>query len=278
MAGSAFAQKGEKPLSDNRKKQLAEALLESGSYYNANDLFQELYDKNPKVGLAWNIATCYFESRDYPNALTWYKKVYDESPGAYPEAHYQYALCLKLNGRYDEAQKEFESFRKTSSIRGAEGSTMKRMAKNEAAGCELAKYSSLRTDSVVVMGPNKKSTMRSQIYKSRRSGGVWGEGQEYDEVLNGINGHIGNPTISPDGKTMYFTVCNPSENVAKMICEIYTAQADGDGWTKARKAGELNEAGFTSTNPTYAEQKGKKIIYFSSDRPGGRGGMDIWFS
>lgn len=314
MAGSAFAQKGEKPLPDGRKKQLAEALLESGSYYNANDLFQELYEKNPKIDLAWNIATCYFESRDYPQALEWYKKVYDESPGAYPEAQYQYALCLKLNGRYDEAKKEFESFRKTSKIRGAEGSVMKRMAKNEAAGCELANlimqepidmdimpmgakinapytefgawvlsddeflYSSLRTDSVVVMGPNKKTTMRSKIYTSRRSGGVWAEGQEYDEVLNGINGHVGNPTIAPDGKTMYFTVCNPGENVAKMICEIYTAQLDGSGWSKARKASELNESGYTSTNPTYAEQKGRKIVYFSSDRPGGRGGMDIWFS
>lgn len=315
MAGSAFAQKGEKPLSDGRKKQLAEALLESGSYYNANDLFQELYEKNAKVDLAWNIATCYYESRDYPNALEWYKKVYDESPGAYPEAQFQYALCLKLNGRYDEAKKEFESFRKDNKIRGSEGSVMKRRAKNEAAGCELAKlimeepidmdimpmgakinapytefgawvlnddeflYSSLRTDSVVVMGPNKKTSMRSKIYKSRRSGGVWGEGQEYDETLNGINGHVGNPAISPDGKTMYFTVCNPSsENVAEMICEIYTAQMGAGGWEKARKASDLNESGYTSTHPTFADHDRREVIYFASDRPGGRGGMDIWFS
>jgi outer membrane protein OmpA-like peptidoglycan-associated protein len=314
LSGSAFAQKGEKPLSDSKKKQLAEQLLESGSYYNANDLFQELYEANPKVGLAWSIATCYFESRDYPNALTWYQKVWDESPGAYPEAQYQYALCLKLNGRYDEALAQFEDFRKNTSIRGAEGSEMKRMAKNEAAGCELAKlimaepidmdinpmgprinapytefgawvlnddeflYSSLRTDSVVVMGPNKKTTMRSKIYRSKRSGGVWGQGEEYDDNLNGVNGHVGNPAISPDGKTMYFTVCNPSENVAVMICEIYTAELGEDGWGKPKKASELNEAGYTSTHPTFASQDRNDIIYFASDRPGGRGGMDIWYA
>jgi len=309
-----FAQKGEKPLSDAKKKELAEALMESGSYYNANDLFQELYQDKPTPALAWQIADAFFKSRDYPAAVTWYKKVWDESPGAYPDAQYYYALCLKLNGRYDEALREFEEFRKSTAVRGAEAAEMKRRAKNEAKGCELAKlivaeplemeispmgsninaaytefspfpvnddeliYASLRTDSVVIMGANKKSTMRSKFYTSRRSGDVWSEGREYDNALNDLQGHVGNGSLSEDGKRMYFTVCNPAEDVSKMICEVYMAEYANNGWSKSKKVSEISESGYTATHPALATLKGKEYLYFVSDRPGGRGGMDLWYA
>ncbi len=307
------AQKGEKPLTDAKKKELAETLMASGSYYNANDLFQELYTAKPSPALAWQIADAYFKSRDYPNALIWYKKVWDESPGAYPDAQYHYAMCLKLNGRYDEALREFEEFRKNTAVRGADAANQKRIAKNEAKGCELAKlimgepiemdispmgsnvnaaytdfspypvnndeliYASLRTDSVVVMGSNKKTTMRSKIYTSRRSGGVWSVAREYDNALNDMSGHIGNGSLSADGKRLYFTVCNPGEDVSTMLCEIYMAEYVDNGWSKSKKISEISEAGYTTTHPTLASMKGKEYLYFSSDRPGGRGGMDLWY-
>ena len=313
-AQGLMAQKAEKPLTDAKKKQLAETLMESGSYYNANDLFQELYQSKPTVALAWQIADAYFKSRDYPNALIWYKKVWDESPGAYPDAQYHYAMCLKLNARYDEAKREFEEFRKSTAVRGADAAVMKRMAKNEAKGCELAKliisepiemdispmgpninaaytdfsplavnddeliYASLRTDSVVVMGATKKSTMRSKFYTARRTGSTWSEGREYDNTLNEMSGHVGNGSMSEDSKRLYFTVCNPGEDVSTMICEIYMAEYMNNGWTKAKKISEVNESGYTTTHPTVCNLKGKEYLYFTSDRQGGRGGMDLWYS
>ena len=82
------AQKAEKPLSDAKKKELAEALMAAGSYYNANDLFQELYNSKASPELAWQIADAYYQSRDYPNALIWYGKVWKEAPTVYPDAQF----------------------------------------------------------------------------------------------------------------------------------------------------------------------------------------------
>jgi hypothetical protein len=35
--------------------------------------------------------------------------------------------------------------------------------------------------------------------------------------------------------------------------------------------------GFTATHPNVVTKNGREILYFASDRPEGRGGMDIWF-
>jgi outer membrane protein OmpA-like peptidoglycan-associated protein len=311
----AMAQRGDKPLSDSKKRQLADALMESGSYYNANDLYQELYEKNPKVGLAWNIAEAYYNSRDYPQALNWYKKVWDESPGAYPEAQYYYALCLKLNSRYDEAKTQFEDFRKKTKLRGPEATVYKRLARNESKGCDLAKlimgepidmdiaamgsrinaantefapmplgddefiYASLRSDSAINMGANKKSDMRSQFYRSERKGGVWAEGKLFDDMFNSMNGHVGNGSFSKDGDRFYFTVCNFDEDVSRPICEIYVSEQSKAGdWAKPKKVSNVNATGYTATHPTVGMSRGKEVLYFTSDREGGRGGMDIWYS
>lgn len=316
LCSSVYAQnaKPEKPMSDGKKKQLADALMEQGSYYNAVDLYEELYESKKQIGVAWNIAQGYWAVRDYPNAGIWYSRVWSESPGAYPEAQYYHALCLKMDGKYAEAKKEFDGFRKSTKMKGPEASRFKRLAKNESKGCDLAQlimgepidmdiapmgprinapytefspiplgedeflYASLRTDSVVTMGPNKKTELRSQFYTSTRKGGVWGEGQLYDDVFNGIDGHVGNGTFSPDKERFYFTVCNPDEDVSKMICDIYMSTLDRGKWSKPKRLGEVNEAGFSSTQPAVVKFRKKEILYFSSDRSGGRGGRDLWYS
>lgn len=312
FSSAAFGQRGEKPLNDGKKKQLADALMESGSYYNANDLYQELYEKKQTPALAWSVAEAYYKSRDYPNSLVWYKKVWDASPGAYPEAQFYYALNLKLNGKYDESKKEFDSFRKSTSMRGAESSLLKRKAKNESKGCDMAKlimtepldmeigamgsrinapytefsplpiskdefiYASLRSDSIIKVGANKKVEMRSQFYTSTREGGVWTEGKPFEQVTD-VSGHVGNGTYSLDGNRFYYTVCNPDETF-QMICDIYVSENKNDTWTRGRKVPGLSDGSSTVTHPAIAESKNKEVLYFSSNRVGGRGGMDIWYS
>ena len=42
----------------------------------------------------------------------------------------------------------------------------------------------------------------------------------------------------------------------------------------------LNLKGYTATQPTmgYESGRGREVLYFVSDRPGGKGGMDIWYA
>jgi hypothetical protein len=52
----------------------------------------------------------------------------------------------------------------------------------------------------------------------------------------------------------------------------------GASWSQpVRLSDEINRKGFTATHPNVVSKNGREILYFASDRPEGRGGMDIWF-
>ena len=40
----------------------------------------------------------------------------------------------------------------------------------------------------------------------------------------------------------------------------------------------INEKNYNNTNPFFVDHNNRKVLYFSSDRKGGYGGLDIWFS
>ena len=39
----------------------------------------------------------------------------------------------------------------------------------------------------------------------------------------------------------------------------------------------INEKNYNNTNPFFVDHNNRKVLYFSSDRKGGYGGLDIWF-
>jgi hypothetical protein len=52
----------------------------------------------------------------------------------------------------------------------------------------------------------------------------------------------------------------------------------GASWSQpVRLSDDINRKGFTATQPNVVTKNGREILYFASDRPEGRGGMDIWF-
>ncbi|MBK8556792.1 MAG: hypothetical protein IPL65_13920 [Lewinellaceae bacterium] len=76
-----------------------------------------------------------------------------------------------------------------------------------------------------------------------------------------------------------FTNCkNISANDIR--CEIYLTVRDIRGrWGKPQRLPEpVNLAGFTSTQPSIGLDSATmtEVLWFASDRPGGKGGMDIW--
>lgn len=97
------------------------------------------------------------------------------------------------------------------------------------------------------------------------------DNQEEDGVNTGAN--EGAPAMTGDFNVLYFTRC-PNEDAKKNGCQIYTSRRTGRFWSKP----ELVALGLDSTeavgHPTVSQDE--LIIYFSSDRPGGYGGKDIW--
>ncbi len=93
------------------------------------------------------------------------------------------------------------------------------------------------------------------------------------------NKHVACPALMPDASRMYFTICSDE---AMQKCELWYRDRDFDGtWGAAVKLPEqINLRGSNNTQPAIgfdASQK-KYILYFASNRPGGKGKMDIWAS
>lgn len=98
-----------------------------------------------------------------------------------------------------------------------------------------------------------------------------------DMVSGDINGkyHDGAPTFTPDGKTMIFSRNNrDGQSKAGLVdLKIYSAQLNRGRWEEAKEL-SFNSDDFSNCHPTLSADG--NLLFFSSNRPGGYGGMDIY--
>jgi len=123
------------------------------------------------------------------------------------------------------------------------------------------------------------------LFYSNREGGLGG----YDLYLSPIEGetvgapqNLGaplntefeefDPNLSPDSNTLFFTSNRHSGKDGEH--DIYTAVRTGDRWSAPQRL-SFN-TGFNEWEPALAPDG--KTLYFTSDRPGGLGGFDVWMS
>ena len=96
--------------------------------------------------------------------------------------------------------------------------------------------------------------------------------------LNTKRDHTGNLALDPYTNDLYFTRCRVGD--PDLRCEIWWARKLRRGWSKPQRLrGHVNSDSHTATHPAVARLADSTVIlYFVSDRPGGVGGMDIWYS
>ena len=95
--------------------------------------------------------------------------------------------------------------------------------------------------------------------------------------LNSKKDHTGNLAVDPVSNDLYFT----RGDVETLRCDIWFAQKKKKrGWEKpVRLPGAVNHKQYTATHPTVGRLNDSTVLlYFVSDRSGGYGGMDIWYS
>jgi flagellar motor protein MotB len=113
------------------------------------------------------------------------------------------------------------------------------------------------------------------LYVSKKeSDGNWGRPQRLPEPLNLSHSSEKQPSISPDGKTLYF-VSNRGGGLGGF--DIWRSHKKNDNeWTKPENLGD-------SINTPYMEQSpfihfDNQTLYFSSDGHVGMGGLDIYMA
>lgn len=308
---------GGKQKYDKKKyTKAAEKAYKEGNIYAATDLYQQILEHDPATtNILMNLANTYYQARDYESAERYFGQAYKADSAGNITALYYGALMAKMQGKYEAAIPMFNRFAKI--YKNQDNSTaMRKWAKTEADGCKFAMqemkpnpnivlthlerevnsnyaeaspalvdnklyFASIKSDTVIALKANMDKTESEQVhmklFSSTLTDGTYTASERVDE-LRKPNKHITNPSFSPDGKKFFYTECDGE--FSGFNCQIYTADyKDGKiGETHALNA-EINMPGTTNTHPYYAKlASGGDVLYFVSNRTGGKGGMDIWYS
>lgn len=116
---------------------------------------------------------------------------------------------------------------------------------------------------------SSKSENNLKIFKAKLVNGKW-EGNE-EMPFNSDEYSVGHPSLSADGKTLYFTSDMPG---GKGSSDIYMSKWEGTKWGKPENMGlEINTSGKESFPYSHDEDS---TFYFSSDGNLSLGGLDIF--
>jgi len=254
-------------------------------------------------------------SNDYPQAIKYYLKLRSSTGAAnYPDTDFKLASMYKCNGMPDSALAYFRTYVRLF----PKNTQLEQRAKEEIKACTLIisdsidklhrtykvfhEGKSLNTensesgavlvgDSIVLFSrideiftPSSENSLfenfiLQQIYQVRKGkNGRYSASKLNNWGLNSKKRHSGNVAYDAVNQCIYFTYGEAS-SFSEILCNIYVSHLRNGKWTSPKKLGKnINVPNYTSTQPAVAHKDGVTILLYASNRPGGSGGMDIWYS
>ena len=254
------------------------------------------------------IADLSYEIRDYEKAEKNYRRVIEkDKEGRYIDAIFLHGKSLKALGKYDIAIKAFQTY-----INKSDNQELIAKARNELKGIELVEglepnietsfraldkkvnsgsgefsprenpddgnlyYGSFNRNKIIEVD-GEDDEYHAKIYMANiGKEGKIGKAEALDKNVNREGFHNSNVAFTEDGRTMYFTRVQTTGTEITSSQILVSQKGDG-GWSAPAVATGLNGE-WHSKNPALGRLYGKKVIFFSSDMPGGSGGMDIYYA
>lgn len=297
VVGTASAQ------SWRKLRNTAEEQLEKGQLDQAAINFEKAWKKKTKKKeLIFKAGEAYYTLRDYRKAAECYQHVQDEAD-EYPLVGLKYARSLKQDGQYDNAITSFNTF--IEKYVGSGRAILEEVVRKEVEGCELGKKMAAEntndleltllgseinsesaefapfalTDSYLYFSSAKGE--KARVYVSHKVNGSWETAENPSNFPIISTEHYANAVITPDERRVYFTICSSDQEWQNINtrCEIFVTKKQGSTWAKPERLPDyINMKDVTTTHPYIAHVDGEEILYFASNREGGRGGMDIWMA
>ena len=111
------------------------------------------------------------------------------------------------------------------------------------------------------------------IWISEKTGNRWSQPKNPGKPLNSP-GHEGNPSLSPDGKSIYFMRCEAMDKTKKRSCKLYVSHRIlSTRWSEPEALPDYINTGNETTPRILADNK---TLVFASGRSGGKGMMDLY--
>lgn len=247
------------------------------------------------------LAHSYHLNYDYPNAVKYFKVVVDN--GSYPEDIYHYALALMNLKEYNKSMTILEKL-----LESSKNDSLKKLVQKGISSCYFALDSNSNKKLIIVkkmdttifnagtsnFAPMYWNSSTRLLFTSARKGGVilnpekqdsrylcdlyytelkdtgWMKPVNFGRPVNtGL--HEGSSVITSDEIMFYTRWSDANRNEAF----IYMAKMKDGLFYESYKLNEtVNKPGYRAMQP-YVSFDGTKL-YFSSNRPGGLGGFDLY--
>ncbi len=131
-------------------------------------------------------------------------------------------------------------------------------------------YTTFRQSSAAQAG--SKPVEFEDVMISNKAGNNWSVPQSLGitpPVITGVRNNIGSVGLSPDGQKLLVYM-----GATMNSGDIFSCQLQGEKWGAPARLGKEVNSSFEENSASFTPDE--KVVYFSSNRPGGQGGMDIW--
>ncbi len=281
-------------------------------WFTAAQHYNRLFNRDSSdIRLQYNYAEVSRLNFDLDLAYRLYAKVivFDDN-GKFPLANYWVGQILKNKGKYKDAKKWFAKFSKLK--KGKDKINWEYYfvkAKLEMEACDLAQiwiknpvspklehldttinskvseYAAFESDSTLYFSSLKNPAVKdandinyNKIYRSDMKNLKWQKVKSLDTNINSTYLHNANTCFTPDYKHMIVSRCK-AKNASEYTCELYESEFANNKWQPTVRMNEpINVKGFNTTQPCFGILNGKTVLFFASNRAGGEGGLDIWYS
>jgi outer membrane protein OmpA-like peptidoglycan-associated protein len=295
-------------------KKYAGIAAKSGDIYTAIDYYEAYYNERPgSTKVQHQLGNLYYRERNYEKAADFLRKSFKGNRNKYMLDQYLYAVCLKIMGDYEQSKQQFSIFLKY--VNKDKYKLYEDLADNQLDffdsipkildntqnviishldssvnkphidfnpipyGNDKLIYASLKEDELKHYDPINDELPIRQFYMAAYKNGKWNDLGSFNDAINGGGLNTGNGAFSFDGNRFYFTRCD-KYTPTRVVCQLYRSVLMHNEWQEPELLGEnINIPYFTSTMPSLGVSKrNTDVLYFTSDRPDGRGGLDIWYS
>lgn len=261
MSSVSTYQKGGEPTDVRSIRQMADSYRLNGDYNAAATYYQKLIEQQPDATDYLHLAQALLAIGKCESAITYYQKYAEQ---AIPETRTFIKDCSELTTFVKKSIK---------------------LSPIEGINSDLLDFSAVPYRGNVVFtssrGENQScrdswtGTGYTDMYIASVKDGKATDVKPFQEETN-QRYHDGTATFNQAGTMMYFTRNQAfvGENKTRFL-KIFESKLRSGTWSEGEEL-SFNGNSFSTCHPTISAD-GRKL-YFASDRPGGKGGMDIWVS
>ena len=280
-------------------------------YYTAIDALEELdYRKQLTEENEIELAKLYLKARDGKKALEWFEHLKKEHPDN-PDVYYHYGEALRANGYAGTAKEYFERFYREFDKNSKGYKDFNEKIKAAINSCDLALKVKDNTsieiyrlgedinlphnetapfyvsDDTLLYASTKTKEYRFEDEMDVPKKAIYLASKSSDTTFSFVSDleefyqdgfDFDNPHLIANQNKLYFNKCQYVGS--KMVCRLYYSDLSNKDTTVFYPSElETSVAGnYSIKQISVFERRGHTCMIFTSDMPGGQGGLDLWYT